>query len=84
MSLGERLKAIRERRGLSQNELSRRSGVRQALISELEAGKKMDTTGLALVRLARVLAVSVDYLLGTFDPDSERLATEFALAEQPA
>jgi transcriptional regulator with XRE-family HTH domain len=81
MSLGERLKLIRERRGLSQNELSRRSGVRQALISELEAGKKTDTTGGALVRLARVLAVSVDYLLGTFDPDSEALAAAMDLVE---
>ena len=80
MTLGDRIKLTREKRGLSQNELSRRSGVRQALISELESGKKDDTTGSALRRMARVLGVSVDYLLGTFDPDSELLPTAGALA----
>ena len=80
MTLGERLKLIREQRGISQNELSRRSGVRQALISELESGKKADTTGHALRSLARVLGTSVDYLVGTFDPDSERIPTMTALA----
>jgi transcriptional regulator with XRE-family HTH domain len=78
VTLGERLKLIRERRDLSQNELSRRSGVRQALISEIESGKKEDTTGHALRSMARVLGVSVDYLLGTFDPDSEPVPTAVA------
>jgi len=71
MTLGEKLKSIRESRGISQNELSRRSGVRQALISEIESGIKQDTTGRALRSMARILGTSVDYLLGTFDPDGE-------------
>ena len=71
MALGERIKVIRERRGLSQNELSRRSGVRQALISELEAGKKQDTTGLALRRLATTLGVTVDYLVGMYEEEKD-------------
>lgn len=71
MTLGERIRLIRQRRGLSQNELSRQAGVRQALISELEAGKKQDTTGSVLRRLAHVLGVSVDYLVGMYeDTDS--------------
>jgi transcriptional regulator with XRE-family HTH domain len=78
MTLGEKLKLIRERHDISQNELSRRSGVRQALISELEAGIKDDTTGKSLRKMARVLGVSVDYLLGTFDPDSEPMAADAA------
>ena len=78
MTLGGRLKSIRERRGISQNELSRRARVRQALISELEAGKKDDTTWQALCRLARTLGVSVDYLLATFDPESETNAAALA------
>jgi len=46
--------------------------VRQAIISELETGKKTDTIGIILKRLARSLGVSVDYLLGTFeDEDAE-------------
>lgn len=64
MTLGEKLKDLREARGWSQQELSRRAHVRQALISELERGQKEDTTGQNLRRLAETLKVSVDYLLG--------------------
>ena len=81
MALGDRLKFIREQKGLSQNELSRRSGVRQALISELESGKKEDTTGHALRSMARVLGVSVDYLLATFEPGKEAEPAMPALVE---
>ena len=73
MTLGERIKLIREKRGWSQNELSRRSGVRQALISELESGKKGDTTGVALKRLALTLGVTVDYLVGMYAEDESEL-----------
>lgn len=62
--LGERLKHARERKGWSQRELARQAGVRHAIISELETGKKTDTMGSILKRLARALGVSVDYLLG--------------------
>ena len=66
MPLGDRLKRERERKGWSQNELSRLSGVRQALISELESGKKRDTKGSVLKRLARTLGVTMDYLGGMY------------------
>ena len=79
MSLGDRLKGIREKRGISQNELSRRTGVRQALISEIESGRKDDTTGKALRRLARELGVTTDYLIGMYeDEDSEQLTAALA------
>ena len=71
MALGDRLKRERVRHGWSQNELSRLSGVRQALISELEAGKKLDTTGLVLKRLARTLGVTMDYLAGMYEDEDE-------------
>lgn len=64
MTLGERLKARRERHGWSQNELARRARVRQALISELEADKRTDATGRTLRRLAQALGVTTDYLIG--------------------
>ena len=81
MTLGEKIAVLRTRRGWSQHELARQSGVRQALISELERGKKDDTTGHALRDMARALRVSVDYLLGTFEPDSEGESAETALVE---
>jgi transcriptional regulator with XRE-family HTH domain len=72
MHLGDRLKRERERKQWSQNELSRLSGVRQALISELESGKKRDTTGSVLKRLARALGVTMDYLGGMYEEEEER------------
>ena len=67
MTLGEKLKALREARGWSQHELAQRARVRQALVSELESGKKEDTTGSVFRRLARALHVSVDYLVGMYN-----------------
>ena len=71
MPLDIRLKRERERKGWSQNELSRLSGVRQALISELESGKKRDTTGSVLKRLARTLGVTMDYLGGMYEDEEK-------------
>ena len=67
--LGQRIRQARERKGWSQREFARQAQVRQAIISELETGKKTDTIGGILKRLARVLGVSVDFLLGTFEED---------------
>ena len=76
MPLGTRLKRERERKGWSQNELSRLSGVRQALISELESGKKRDTTGLVLKRLARTLGVTMDYLAGMYEDEEKDIPAQ--------
>jgi len=69
--LGQRIKQARERKGWSQRALARQAGVRHAIISELETGKKTDTIGIILKRLARALGISVDYLLGTFEDDDQ-------------
>jgi transcriptional regulator with XRE-family HTH domain len=71
MTLGSRIKRERERCGWSQNELGRRAGVRQALLSELESGKRNDTPTSVLRRLARTLGVSMDYLAGLYDEEDE-------------
>jgi transcriptional regulator with XRE-family HTH domain len=49
--IGEQLEALRQAAGLSQSELSRRSGVRRASVCDIEAGKQQPTweTVLALV-----------------------------------
>ena len=78
MTLGEKLKAVRRTRGWSQRELARRAHVRHALLSELETDKRGDTTGHNLRRLARALHVSVDYLVGMYDPESEETPAELA------
>ena len=56
--LGERLRAARERAGLTQAELSRRSGVAQGYISQLEAGTHTDPGAKRLSALARALGIA--------------------------
>jgi transcriptional regulator with XRE-family HTH domain len=64
MTIGEKIRKLRQQRHWLQQELAERSGVRQALISELEQGRKTDTTGTNLRKLAVALGVSLDYLAG--------------------
>jgi transcriptional regulator with XRE-family HTH domain len=58
---GERVLFLRKRRGLSQQELSKRTGITQPTLSRIEAGKPL------LAENARKLAIaldcSTDYLL---------------------
>lgn len=68
MTLGERLRRLRTQRRWSQRELAERAGVRQALISQLESGKQVDTTGRNLRKLAFALGCTVDYLTGYNGP----------------
>jgi transcriptional regulator with XRE-family HTH domain len=77
-NLGSRLRQCRERLGLSQNELARRSGVNVATINRLESGRKTDLGARQLQQLAEVFRVSTDYLLGRTDQetaDPERRGT---------
>jgi transcriptional regulator with XRE-family HTH domain len=75
--LGQRLKEHRQRQRLTQQELAEQSGVPQPLISDLDRGKRTGVTLEMAVRLARMLAVSVDYLAGTWEDEP---ATEAAHA----
>jgi len=61
--LGLRLKELRDAKGWSQRELSRRSGVRQATISHLETGKARTLSLVALEKLARALGCDPGYLI---------------------
>ena len=76
MSLGTRLRKRREELGLSQRELARLVNTRQATISDLERGT-LRNPGIAIVRrLAKVLGVTADYLIGMYEEEeSELLAT---------
>jgi transcriptional regulator with XRE-family HTH domain len=64
----DRLKALRETRGWSQRELSRRCGLAENTISKYENGQ-VDPTASSLKLIADVFEVSIDYLVGiTNDP----------------
>lgn len=65
----QRLRTMRQARGLRQVALARMAGVSPALISRMEDGSRPRAAGPVLERLATVLSTSTDYLLGlTADP----------------
>jgi transcriptional regulator with XRE-family HTH domain len=67
MLKGNRVKEARERAGLTQKELAQRCGrlsVRQ--LQRIENGES-DVTGDTLIKIARELNVSLDYLAGQVD-----------------
>jgi transcriptional regulator with XRE-family HTH domain len=83
MTIGERLKRLRELAGLSQNELAKRAGIHHPTISALESGRQRDLTVSVAKKLARALGVSLAMLVGetsegedeeTADPASVRAA----------
>lgn len=61
-NLGENLRAARERRELTQEQLSERSGVQAGEISRIETGKR-DPQVSTLLKLARGLGVNAGQLL---------------------
>ena len=67
MELRRRVIAERHRRGLTQAELARGSGICQATISRLETGSVRELRPSHLVGLADFLGVPTDYLLGRTD-----------------
>lgn len=67
MDIGRRMKETRLRLGVSQGELSRRAGVTQSLISQIERGENRSTTYISAI--AQALGVSADWLAtGRGDP----------------
>ncbi|MEU6466135.1 helix-turn-helix transcriptional regulator [Streptomyces sp. NPDC046976] len=63
VNLGERLRDTRKRRGLSQRELSERSGVSLSLIRKLEQGERNDTRLETARQLASALKVPTTRLV---------------------
>lgn len=64
--MGYRIKAVREQIGMSQVQLSKKSGISRATIWMLENGEDKITTTKTLSKLAEALNVTIDEL---FAPD---------------
>jgi transcriptional regulator with XRE-family HTH domain len=60
--MAAKLKALRERRGLTQEQLSEKSGVSRTYLARLETGRQ-DPTLSTLEKLAKALGVKVGRLL---------------------
>jgi transcriptional regulator with XRE-family HTH domain len=72
----KRLKAARDLRGLSQDQLAERSGLQGSAISHFETGGRKPSFD-NLKRLADALGVSTDYLLGrTNDPEGHAVPSD--------
>jgi transcriptional regulator with XRE-family HTH domain len=71
MIVGERLKAVRERLGLTQRQLAHDIGTGHAMIFRYEHGMS-DPTSSTLKALSARLNVSIDYLVGISDEPETR------------
>ena len=67
--LGNRLRAIRVKRGISQEKLAAQLGVRQNHVSMIESGNVQNVRMDLLEKLARALHVKTDYFFGFVDLD---------------
>lgn len=64
MSLGERLKELREEKNLTQNELGQILGVSGRQISNYESNKQIFRDEESFLKIIRLFDVSADYLFG--------------------
>ncbi len=71
-TLGQRLALIRGKRGLSQPDLAKVTGLKVQNISRLETASREHVRSDTLVRLAQALDCSADYLLGLTDDPTPR------------
>ena len=65
----EKLKALREARGLTQLQVADRIGISKAMISAYETASKAPSVDV-LIRLSRLYGVSIDYLVCVNSPKS--------------
>ena len=72
MAFAERLKELRKLAHLTQVELAKLLGIGQSSYADWERGKKKPTQE-NLVKIAQVLNVSVDYLVGNSEDKSDEL-----------
>jgi transcriptional regulator with XRE-family HTH domain len=67
-TLASRLTTARILGGISQRELCRLAGLAESTVGHLESGYHARADGETMVRIAAVLGVSTDYLLGRGKP----------------
>ena len=68
--VGDRIREIREKRGLTQDQLAEKAKISKGFLSDAENNKR-NISSQVLLRIAHSLGTSVDYLLqGTIRPSS--------------
>lgn len=69
--LGQRLQRLRTGKGLSRRQLEVQAEVPHGIVSRLESGEQAYPSVPVAMRLARVLAVTLDYLCGMYEKDKD-------------
>ena len=72
MEFSERLKELRKKANFTQVEVAEKLGISQPAYASWERGVKKPTQE-NLVKIAQVLNVSVDYLVGNLEEESDEL-----------
>lgn len=72
MTLRYNLKALRESKGLTQDELATKSGISRATIWALETGQEKITTTKTLCKLAQALDVQVSDIFPSEEQEVEQ------------
>lgn len=79
VSLGEKLKALRTAKKMSQKELADRIGIAKSVISFYESGDRYPSYDV-LIKIAGIFNVTTDYLL--LDGERERTVNVSGLSEE--
>jgi transcriptional regulator with XRE-family HTH domain len=79
VTFGTRLKHLREEKGLSRRQLEVLAELPHGVVSRLESDDRAYPSVPAAKRMARVLAVTLDYLCGMYD-ESEYKPADGTLA----
>jgi transcriptional regulator with XRE-family HTH domain len=69
--LGRRLQRLRTGKGLSRRQLEVLAEVPHGIVSRLESGEQAYPSVPVAIRLAKVLAVTLDYLCGMYEDELE-------------
>ncbi|MBK6879842.1 MAG: helix-turn-helix transcriptional regulator [Elusimicrobia bacterium] len=71
-SLSESLKRLRKAHGLTQQKLAQEAGVSLIVVTKVEQGFTKDPAMSSLVKIADVLGVSIDELIGRTVPHKSK------------
>lgn len=75
MTLGEKVHLLRRRLDWTQRELARVACINLNTVARIERDEIRDPSGQMILRLARALETTTDYLLGREEVEEEALTT---------
>jgi transcriptional regulator with XRE-family HTH domain len=83
MTVGQRLLQQRQLRKMTQTELAKAAGVSQGLIARIERGQVKDPAGSVILRLAKALGITADWLVGMYEDDPDDASCPLGVGSSP-